>query len=111
VDVPVDPRGTADVYIDDTIAFCVDVEPSDNAMRLENAILLAIHATARPVHKSEPIPRDEMAALAKLLAEAGLEETKMILGLFFNFRKMTVALPDNKHVAWKKDIVRMMKRK
>ena len=40
-----------------------------------------------------------MAALTKLLAEAGLEETKMILGLFFDFRIMIVALPLNKYVA------------
>ena len=60
-----------DVYIDATIGLCVDV--SDNDARLENTILLAIHAAARPLHESEPIPTEEMAALAKLLAEAGLE--------------------------------------
>ena len=109
VDVPVDPRGTADVYIDDTIGLCVDIEGSDNAKRLENAILLAIHVAPRPVHKSEPIARDKMAALAKLLAEAGLDETKTILGWLFNFRKMTVALPTNKYVAWKRDVQRMIK--
>ena len=59
VDVPVDPRGMADVYIDDTIGLCVDM--SDNDTRLENKILLAICTTARLLHKSEPIPRREMA--------------------------------------------------
>ena len=33
----------------------------------------------------------------------------MILGLFFDFRRMTVALPINKYVAWKSDIVNMIK--
>ena len=33
----------------------------------------------------------------------------MILGLFFDFRRMTVALPTNKYVAWKSDIVNMLK--
>ena len=64
---------------------------------------------ARPIHPEEPIPREEMAALAKLIAKAGLEETKMILGLFFDFRRMTLALPTNKYVAWKSDIVNMLK--
>ena len=104
VDVPVDLRETSDVYIDNTISCCVDLKSIDNATRLKNAILLAIYASVRPVHKLEHIPRDEMAALAKFLAEASLEETKMILGLFFNFKNMTVALPDN-YVAWKKGIV------
>jgi hypothetical protein len=111
VDVPVDPRGTTDVYIDDTIALCVDLENTDNDCRLENATLLAIEAAARPVHEAEPIPRENMAALAKLLAEAGLEESKMILGMFFDFRRMTVALPLNKHAAWSRDIALMMERK
>ena len=62
----------ADVYIGNTIGLCVDM--SDNDARLENEILLAIRATARPLHESEPIPRGEMAALAKMLAEASLEE-------------------------------------
>ena len=50
VDVPVDPRVMVDVCIDGTIAF----------------------------HESEPIPREEMTALAKLQEEAGLEESNMI---------------------------------
>ena len=109
VDVPVDPKGIADVYIDDTIALGVDMHDSDYSLRLENAILLAIHTAARPIHAKEPIPREEMAALTKLLAEARLEQTKMIIGLFFDFRKMLVALPLNKYVAWKADIVKILK--
>ena len=109
VDVPVDPKGIADVYIDDTIALGVDLQNTNNSMRLENTILLVIHVAARPIHPEEPIPREEMAALEKLLAKAGLEETKMILGLFCGFIRMTVALPTNKYVAWKSDILNMLK--
>ena len=78
------------VYIDDTTSFCVDM--LDNGVRLKNAIILAIHAAARPFSKSEHIPREEMVALAKLLVEAGLEEPKMILGLFFDFRRMLLSV-------------------
>ena len=48
----------------------------------------------------EPIPRAEMAEKKKLLAEAGLEEMKTILGWLFNFRGLIVYLPENKFVAW-----------
>ena len=74
-------------------------------------MLLALHAAARPLHELELIPREEMAALAKLLPEAGLEESKMILGLFFDFRRMLVSLPSNKHTAWSKDIDDMITKK
>ena len=49
IDVPVDARGTSDVYIDDTIAQPVDVEDSNNVQRLDQATLLAIHCSAREI--------------------------------------------------------------
>ena len=33
----------------------------------------------------------------------------MILGLFFDFKRMSLALPTNKYFAWKSDIVDMLK--
>ena len=50
-----------------------------------------------------------MAALAKLLAEAGPEEVKVILGWRVNFRNLTMALPKNKHVTWRASILNMLK--
>ena len=110
VDIPVNPRGTADVYIDDTIGLTVDIEESNNIQRLEQAILLAIHCAAREKSPDEPIPREEMAAIAKLIAEAGAEEVKTILGWVFNFRDLTVSLPENKHQAWKRAILDVLER-
>ena len=46
VEVPVDARGVADVYIDNTISLTVDVENSNNVQRLEQAI----HCAARDKH-------------------------------------------------------------
>jgi hypothetical protein len=65
VNIPVDPRGHVDVYIDDIFALSVDLDGTNNTDRLESAALLAIHAAARPRHEEEPIPREEMPALAK----------------------------------------------
>jgi len=111
VDIPVDPRGTTDVYIDDTVGLTVDLPESNNCERLEAAILLAIHTAARPKHPQEPIPREVMEALEKLIAEAGAEETKMILGWFFDFRRLLVSLPDNKFKAWSDAIREMIQTK
>ena len=41
-----------------------------------------------------------MAEKKKLLAEAGPDEIKVILGWLFTFRGLTVYLPENKYVAW-----------
>ena len=49
-----------------------------------------------------------MTEWAKLLAEAGAEEIKIILGWILNFRTLTIALPDNKYVAWKVSILEIL---
>ena len=100
IDFPVDPRGTSDVYIDDIISLCVDIEGTDNIERLRQCSLLAINIVSRDVHESEPVPRTEIAEKKKLLAEAGPEEVKIIMGWVFNFRDLTVSLPERKYIAW-----------
>jgi hypothetical protein len=56
VDIPINPRGCADVYIDDTTGLTVDLPGTRNADRLEAAIPLAIKVAARPNDANEPIP-------------------------------------------------------
>ena len=102
MEVPVDARVIADVYIDDTIALTVDVENSNNIKSLKQVTLLAIHYAAMDKHVNEPITREEMAARANLIAEAGADEVKTILGWICNFRTLSVSLPENKFVACRK---------
>eukprot|EP00957_Ditylum_brightwellii_P068912 5230756-Ditylum_brightwellii.AAC.1 len=64
--------------------------------KIQTTILLAIHIAAWPMQNGEPIPREEMAVISKLIAEVGLEEMKMILGWLFNVRHLQILLPDNK---------------
>jgi hypothetical protein len=97
--VTVDGRGLGDVFIDDTLTQVVDLPGSDNVLRGERAVLLAVHILARPLLPQEPIPREAMAALLKLLAEAGMQETKTMLGWFLNFRTLVISLPDSKAIA------------
>jgi hypothetical protein len=97
-----------DVYINDTIGLTVDLPDTDITDRMECAPLLAIHTAARPANHHEPIPRDEIAAKAKLSTEGALEEQKIILGWYFDLRKLTIALPENKLIAWTKLINSML---
>ena len=108
VDIELNEKGMSDVFIDDTFAQTLDLPGSDNVVRVSNASLLAIHAIARPLLSNEPIPREAMAALAKLIAEAGAEETKIMLGWFLNLRELTISLPDNKATAWTQEIIEML---
>ena len=110
VDLPINHKGTHDIYLDDLIALTLDVPGSNNLKRCAGAHLLAIAATARPSHDDEPIPREEMEAINKLVAEATPEEMKTILGWMMDFRRLIISLPFNKHQAWSSDIQNILVR-
>ncbi len=78
----------------------VDIPGTDNLARCAVAVLLAIHATARPWHPNEPIPREEMEARNKLSAESRLKEEELILGWHINFCRLVISLQENKFIAW-----------
>jgi hypothetical protein len=104
VDIPVDPRGKIGIYIDDIVGLTVDIDGSYNAKRMESAPLLAVSVTSRVVSELKPLPRDNMDAQNKLIAETGLPKQKIILGWSFDFRRMTISLPENKFRAYSKAI-------
>ena len=62
--------------------------------------------TIRP---QQTYPSRGNGSVRKLIAEGGLMETKMILGWLFNFRTLTVALPEHKYIAWSQEINQMIK--
>jgi hypothetical protein len=88
------------VYIDDFIGLTINLDNTNNATRLEQAPLLGLTAVSREVSPIEPLPCNDMDARAKLKAETGLMETKVILGWLWNFWTMTIALPENKFIAY-----------
>ncbi len=49
VQIPINPRVTADLYIDKFIGLTSDIEGLDNTMRLKQAPLLEVSATAKEV--------------------------------------------------------------
>lgn len=107
VSVEYNDWGQADVYIDDTCTVCVDLK--DNALCCSNVVPLAIHLVGRPIAPDEPLPREALTALNKLLAKAGLEETKILLGWLLDTRRLVISLPEHKFLAWKKDLIEMLK--
>ena len=96
--LPPEDHGKVDVYIDDTVAIVPDL--SGIIPILGACILLSFHLVFRPLSKFEPIPRDEAAAVAKLIAKCGLEETNQILGWRYDTHRLLISLPDSKTFAW-----------
>jgi hypothetical protein len=84
----------------DLVFLAVEIEGMDNLVRSDRAPLLAFDTCACPLDPNEPIPCKTMEARDKLAAEAMLEEQKMILGWFLDFRCLRITLPDNKFKAW-----------
>jgi hypothetical protein len=76
VDIPVDPRGTGDVYIDDLIKAIVVIDGTDNTIHCEQATLLAIDTCVHPKHPNEPIPREDMEARKKTSGRSRIEGAK-----------------------------------
>jgi hypothetical protein len=56
VDIPINPCGTVDVYIDNFIGLTVDLEGSDNTTCLERAPLLGLMVVLQEVSPFEPLP-------------------------------------------------------
>jgi hypothetical protein len=52
-----------------------------------------------------------MAARKKLDAKGLLSKTKLILGLLWNFRNLTISLPKNKLIAWTDGIKNLIAKK
>ena len=83
-------KGKSDVYIDDITSVIADI--NNNAEKGEAAVLLAMHLIGRPFDSNDPITRLDLASITKLIAEARLEETKILLGWKLDTRTLTVSL-------------------
>jgi hypothetical protein len=77
---------------------------------MESAPLLAVSGTSREVSELEPLPCDGMDAQNILIPETGLTKQRIILGWSFDFRRMTISLPENKFRAYSKAISEIIDR-
>ena len=108
VDIPINPQGMHDIYIDDIISLTVGISGTNHVTCTQAAALLTIDATARPNHPEEHTPRKSMDTRDKLRAEAGPAELKVILGWDFDFRQLIISLTENKFVAWMTNVGKLL---
>ncbi len=108
VDIPINPSGKHNLYIDDIINLTIDIPGAYHVAHGQVATLLVIDICAQPNHLEEPIPRKSMNARDNLMAEAGLTVTKMILCWEFDFWQFLIPLPKNKFIAWRTDISQLL---
>jgi hypothetical protein len=93
---------TADVFIDDIISVILD--DGAGCKRGAASSLLAIHTVGRPVADHKPVPRHELTAEKKLIAESLLEEVKNTLGWLLDTRRLLISLPMDKFSSWSASI-------
>ena len=93
----------ADGYVDDLIKLVVEISNSI-VEKARNSIALAIHILFRPRNQDDPIHRDDVLSLHKLLAERRLEEQKVFLGWLIDTRRFIIRIPYEKATSWIMDI-------
>ncbi len=95
-----------DIYFDDLIK--VGLALPHLIPRLQSATAVAIHCIFRPAHPLEFDWCLPALSLRKLVGEGQLAEIKTILGWVINTRALTIHLSAPKHLAWTKDIHRLL---
>jgi hypothetical protein len=100
--LPNNVKGKADVYIDDFIVVTPDLP--GNCPQVNAAIPLAIHTLSRPLDETDHIPRRNILAMKKFIAEGKQEERKIVLGWLIDTRSLTISLPTDKYTKWKSDL-------
>ena len=88
VKFPHDPKGHAEIYINDFMVAVVDI--NNNASRANKAVPLAIHTMGRPLLSHKPTPRKDFICSEKLAAKAGQSEMQRNLGWDINTRNLTI---------------------
>jgi predicted DsbA family dithiol-disulfide isomerase len=76
--IPRNPIGAVDCYIDYLCTICVDLD--SNAERCASAFGLAVEVVGRPFDLDDSLPRDALLSLKKLQGEGQQAEIKMNLG-------------------------------
>ena len=95
-----------EVYLDDFITVFLDLKPM--IWKGSRVSLLLLHVLGRPIHKEEPITREDLLAFDKTVAEGTPEEIKLVLGWVINTRTLTLALPEDKRASWTKAIHQLL---
>jgi hypothetical protein len=97
-----------DGFIDDLINVFLDTP--QNCCRQPHVVPLAMHVTSRPHagDDQEPLPRRPILSTPKLIAEGGPAEEQTVLGWNLDTRRLRLALPLDKFLAWREDIEKVL---
>ena len=98
--------GGVDGYIDDGITVALDTPATVGLIaRARQAVAMAMFLVFRPLAKTlEAIARPDILSLRKMHAEGGLHELVTFLGWLIDTRRLTIALPEDKWLAYSKQI-------
>ena len=109
-EVPTSSTSFRDCFIDDIID--CHLETDENRGRSGHIVQMAVHVMSRPHagNESEPVPRKPLLSPDKLEAEGRSAERQIVLGWEIRTRDLKVALPYDKHLAWREDLVAMIRK-
>ena len=88
------PPAKTEGYIGNALIMTFDVR--DYFSRAKSAIPLTIKIMFRPLAKNEPISREALIQLKKILGEGTPEEFKIFIGWFIDIRASTITLRKKK---------------
>ena len=103
VGIPIWHTARSDDFIDDIIRVFLDT--ARNREREPHVVPLSVFVTSRPHGGyAEPVPRRSNLSGPKLAAEGTPAEVQIVLGWTLNTRRLSLALPYDKFVAWSSDL-------
>ncbi len=109
VEIPLESKSKADVFVDDVITVGLDTE--DNLERITKAPITVLDAIADDSILNCDILRDDLLADDKTKIEGAPEEIKICLGWTLNTRSLLVSLPDHKKIGWLEQIEGLLNQK
>ena len=113
VDIPLSGNrvGRVDGFIDDLINVFADTP--ENCRTQPHVVPLAMHVTSRPHagDSQEPLPRRPLLLSPKVAAKGSPAEVQNVLGWTIDTRHLSIALPDDKFLAWSNDLSKMLDHK
>ena len=106
VDPKADEFGIADVFLYDIFSAVPQLDADSPGDRGAQDALLALDVLGRPLlqDNGESLPRDEVLAIDKAIAEGTPAERLFVFGWMIDTRRLLISLPDGKFTPWTADI-------
>ena len=98
--------GTADVFLDDIFSAIPQLDGDSPGDRGGQAALLALDVLGQPLlpDGGESLPRDEVLAIDKAIAEGTPAERLIVLGWMIDTRRLLISFLTDKFTAWTAEI-------